>query len=158
MTLEGAPKASILVRTPIPIGRAATFWTEFLRSLDDRSLRGVKLVMTDDRKGPRAAARLVFNATHQRCRIHWMRNALAHAPAKQRAAVEAMLKTIFVQESKAEAETQWAVVADALRDKQLKLAAMMDASRDDVLAYMDFPREHWTQRKRHADPLLPFLT
>jgi len=74
-----------------------------------------------------------------------MRNALAHAPAKQRAAVAAMLKTIFVQESKAEAETQWAVVADALRDKQLKLAAMMDASRDDVLAYMDFPREHWTQ-------------
>jgi transposase-like protein len=74
-----------------------------------------------------------------------MRSALAHAPAKQRAAVAAMLKTIFVQESKAEAETQWAVVADALRDKQLKLAAMMDASRDDVLADMDFPREHWTQ-------------
>jgi len=63
-----------------------------------------------------------------------MRNALAHAPAKQRAAVAAMLKTIFVQESKAEAETQWAVVADALRDKQLKLAAMMDASRDVMLA------------------------
>jgi transposase-like protein len=74
-----------------------------------------------------------------------MRNALAHAPIKQRAAVAAMLKTIFVQETKAEAEAQWALVADALRDKQPKLAAMMDASRDDVLAYMDFPREHWTQ-------------
>jgi transposase-like protein len=124
---------------------AETFWTDFLRSLADRGLRGVKLVIADDHKGLRAAARRVFNASHQRCRVHWMRNALAHAPAKQRAAVAAMLKTIFVQESKAEAETQWAVVADALRDKQLKLAAMMDASRDDVLAYMDFPREHWTQ-------------
>jgi len=124
---------------------AETFWTEFLRSLADRGLRGVKLVIADDHKGLRAAARRVFNATHQRCRVHWMRNALAHAPAKQRTAVAAMLKTIFAQDSKAEAEAQWAVVADALREKQPKLGALMDASRDDVLAYMSFPREHWTQ-------------
>jgi len=124
---------------------AETFWTEFLRSLADRGLRGVKLVIADDHKGLRAAARRVFNATHQRCRIHWMRNALAHAPAKQRTAVAAMLKTIFAQETKVEAETQWEIVADALREKQPKLGALMDASRDDVLAYMSFPREHWTQ-------------
>ena len=74
-----------------------------------------------------------------------MRNALAHAPAKQRTAVAAMLKTIFAQETKAEAEAQWEIVADALPEKQPKLAAMMVASRDDVLVYMDFPREHWTQ-------------
>ena len=124
---------------------AETFWTDFLRSLADRGLRGVKLVIADDHKGLRAAARRVFNATHQRCRIHWMRNALAHAPAKQRTAVAAMLKTIFAQESKADAEAQWDVVADALREKQPKLGALMDNSRDDVLAYMSFPREHWTQ-------------
>jgi transposase-like protein len=105
----------------------------------------VKLVIADDHKGLRAAARRVFNATHQRCRVHWMRNALAHAPAKQRTAVAAMLKTIFAQESKADAEAQWDTVADALREKQDKLGTFMDASRDDVLAYMDFPREHWTQ-------------
>ena len=74
-----------------------------------------------------------------------MRNALAHAPAKQRTAVAAMLKTIFAQESKAEAQAQWDTVADALREKQDKLGTFMDASRDDVLAYMDFPREHWAQ-------------
>jgi transposase-like protein len=124
---------------------AETFWTDFLRSLADRGRRGVKLVIADDHKGLRAAARRVFNATHQRCRVHWMRNALAHAPAKQRTAVAAMLKTIFAQESKAEAEAQWDTVADALREKQDKLGTFMDASRDDVLAYMDFPREHWTQ-------------
>ena len=139
---------------------AEVFWTDFLRSLADRGLRGVKLVIApsrqiwlcqiacravDDHKGLRAAARRVFNATHQRCRIHWMRNALAHAPAKQRTAVAAMLKTVFAQESKADAENQWAVVADALREKQPKLGALMDNSRDDVLAYMSFPREHWTQ-------------
>jgi hypothetical protein len=105
----------------------------------------VRLVIADDHKGLRAAARRVFNATHQRCRIHWMRNALAHALAKQRAAVAAMLKTIFAQETKADAEAQWTVVADALREKQPKIWDLMDASRDDVLAYMVFPREHSPQ-------------
>lgn len=124
---------------------AEVFWTAFLRSLADRGLRGVKLVIADDHKGLRAAARRVFDVTHQRCRVHWLRNALAHAPAKQRTAVSAMLKTIFAQENKADAEAQWGVVADALREKQPKLGDLMDASRDDVLAYMDFPREHWPQ-------------
>jgi transposase-like protein len=124
---------------------AETFWTDFLRSLADRGLRGVKLVVADDHKGLRAAARRVFDATHQRCRVHWMRNALAHAPAKQRTAVAAMLKTIFAQDTKADAMAQWDTVADALREKQPKLGALMDASREDVLAYMDFPREHWPQ-------------
>jgi putative transposase len=86
-----------------------------------------------------------MSITHQRCRIHWMRNALAHASAKQRTAVAAMLKTIFAQETKAEAETPWEIVADALREKQPKLAALMDTARNDVLAYMSFPRQHWTQ-------------
>ena len=104
-----------------------------------------KLVIADDHKGLRAAARRVFNATHQRCRIHWMRNALAHVSPKQRPAVAAMLKTIFAQETKADAEAQWDTVADALREKIEKLGSLMDASRDDVLACMSFPREHWPQ-------------
>jgi transposase-like protein len=127
------------------LSEAEAFWVDFLRSLADRGLRGVKLVVADDHKGLRAAARRVFDATHQRCRVHWMRNALVHAPAKQRSAVAAMLRTIFAQETGAEAIAQWTVVADALREKQPKLGALMDASREDVLAYMDFPREHWPQ-------------
>ena len=107
------------------LSEAETFWIGFLRSLADRGLRGVKLVISDDHKGLRAAARRVFNATHQRCRVHWMRNALAHAPAKQRTAVAAMLKTIFAQDNKADAEAQWDVVADALREKQATLGGAM---------------------------------
>jgi transposase-like protein len=68
-----------------------------------------------------------------------MRNALAHAPAKQRTAVAAMLKTIFAQESKAEAQAQWDTVADALREKQDKLGTFMDASRADVIGI--FPND-----------------
>lgn len=124
---------------------AEPFWKGFLRSLADRGLRGVKLVISDDHKGLRSAAGKVFNATQQRCRVHWMRNALAHVGAKQRPAVIAMLKTIFAQESADAAHEQWRHVADALRERYEKLATMMDGSREEVLAYMAFPKEHWAQ-------------
>ena len=124
---------------------AESFWKGFLRSLADRGLRGVKLVVADDHKGLRAAAAKVFHATHQRCKVHWLRNALAHAGPKQRPAVVAMLKTIFAQETADAARTQWAQVADALRQRFPKLAELMDISREDVLAYTAFPREHWPQ-------------
>jgi len=121
------------------------FWKAFLRSLADRGLRGVKLVIADDHKGLRAAASKVFSATQQRCRVHWMRNAFAHAAPKQRPAVIAMIKTIFAQETAEAAHQQWEQVADALREKFPKLADMMDSSREDVLAYMAFPKDHWAQ-------------
>ena len=124
---------------------AEPFWKSFLRSLADRGLRGVKLVIADDHKGLRAAAAKVFHASLQRCRVHWMRNALAHVPPKQRPAVVAMLKTIFAQDTAEAARAQWQQVADALRERFPKLAELMDASRDDVLVYMSFPREHWPQ-------------
>src|ERR671916_2315179 len=124
---------------------AEPFWKAFLRSLADRGLRGVKLVIADDHKGLRAAAGKVFHASHQRCRVHWMRNALAHVPPKQRPAAVAMLKTIFAQDSAEAAHAQWRQVADALRERFSKLAELMDGAREDVLAYMTFPREHWPQ-------------
>jgi transposase-like protein len=124
---------------------AEPFWKAFLRSLADRGLRGVKLVVADDHKGLRAAAAKVFSATHQRCRVHWLRNALAHVPPKQRPAAVAMLKTIFAQDSAEAAHAQWRQVTDALRERFPKLAELMEASREDVLAYMTFPREHWPQ-------------
>ena len=58
---------------------AETFWTAFLRKLARRGLRGVKLVISDAHEGIKAAVSKVFNATWQRCRVHFMRNALAYA-------------------------------------------------------------------------------
>jgi putative transposase len=124
---------------------AEPFWTAFLRSLADRGLRGVKLVIADDHKGLRAAASRVFHASHQRCRVHWMRNAMAHLAPKQRPAVVAMLKTIFAQDTAEAAREQWASVADTLRERCPKLVELMDRSREEVLVYMSFPREHWGQ-------------
>ena len=124
---------------------AEAFWKGFLRMLADRGMRGVKLVIADDHKGLRAAASKVFHATQQRCKVHWMRNALAHASAKQRPPVAAMLKTIFAQETATEAHAQWKAVADTLRARAPRLAELMDGAREDVLAYTAFPREHWAQ-------------
>ncbi len=124
---------------------AEPFWTAFLRSLADRGLRGVRLVIADDHKGLRAAATRVFHASLQRCRVHWMRNAMAHLAPKQRPAVVAMLKTIFAQDTAEAAREQWSSVADALRERCPKLVELMDRSREEVLVYMSFPREHWGQ-------------
>ncbi|MFY7851539.1 MAG: IS256 family transposase [Brevundimonas sp.] len=124
---------------------AEPFWKAFLRSLADRGLRGVKLVVADDHKGLRAAAAKVFSATQQRCRVHWLRNVLAHVPPKQRPAAVVMLKTIFAQDTAEAAQAQWRQVADAQRERFPRLAELMDGARDDVLAYMTFPREHWPQ-------------
>ena len=124
---------------------AEPFWTAFLRSLADRGLRGVKLVIADDHKGLRAAAARVFHASLQRCRVHWMRNAMAHLAPKQRPAVVAVLKTIFAQDTAEAAREQWTSVADALRERCPKLVELMDRSREEVLVYMSFPREHWGQ-------------
>ena len=119
---------------------AETFWKGFLRPLADRGLRGVKLVIADDHKGLRAAASKVFHATLQRCRVRWMRNALAHVAAKQRPAVIAMIKTIFAQGTAQDAHAQWKSVADALCERAPKLAELMDEAREDVLTYTAFPR------------------
>jgi transposase-like protein len=77
--------------------------------------------------------------------VHWLRNALAHVPPKQRPAVVALLRTIFAQDTAEAAHAQWRQVADTLRERFSRLADLMDGSRGDVLAYMAFPREHWAR-------------
>jgi putative transposase len=124
---------------------AEPFWTEFLRSLSRRGLRGVKLVISDSHVGLKAAIAKVFKATWQRCRVHFMRNALAYAGKGQRQMVLALINTVFAQEMPEAAHAQWRVVADQLREKFPKLSAMMDDAENEVLAFMDFPKAHRTQ-------------
>jgi putative transposase len=124
---------------------AEPFWSAFLRSLTRRGLRGVKLVISDSHEGLKAAAAKVLKATWQRCKVHFLRNALAHAGKGQRQMVLAMINTVFAQETLDAAIAQWRVVADQLRDKFPRLAAMLDKSEPDVLAYMSFPKAHRTQ-------------
>jgi transposase-like protein len=121
---------------------AEPFWTEFLRSLMRRGLRGVKLVISDAHEGLKAAVAKVLHATWQRCRVHFLRNALAYANKGQRQMVFALINTIFAQETAEAAHQQWRIVTDQLREKFPKLATMMDGAEHEVLAFMDFPKEH----------------
>jgi transposase-like protein len=124
---------------------AETFWTEFLRSLRARGLGGVRLVISDAHTGLKAAISRVFEATWQRCRVHWMRNALAHVSRGQHTVVAAAIRQAFDQPDRAHAGETWRKVAEQLRPRWPKLADLMDASEHDVLAYMSFPRQHRTK-------------
>ncbi len=121
---------------------AEPFWTDFLRKLARRGLRGVKLVISDAHEGLKAAISKVLCATWQRCRVHFMRNALAHAGKSGRRVVSAFMATAFAQDDAEAARQQWRRVADQLRPKLPKLAALMDDAEADVLAYMSFPAQH----------------
>jgi putative transposase len=121
---------------------AETFWTEFLRKLARRGLRGVKLVISDAHEGIKAAIAKVLHASWQRCRVHFMRNVLAHAGRQGRRVVAAFIGTAFVQDDAEAASKQWRQVADQLRPKVPKLAALMDEAEADVLAFMSFPKDH----------------
>jgi len=124
---------------------AEAFWGEFLRSLADRGLRGVKLIIADDHKGLKAAATKVLGATLQRCRVHFMRNALACVAKKDKSIVTAALRTAFEQDSLKAAKTQWSKLIDAFQVRNPKLAETMTRAEDDVLAYKTFPQRHWQQ-------------
>ncbi len=124
---------------------AEPFWTSFLRSLTRRGLRGVKLVISDSHEGLKKAAAKVLTATWQRCRVHFMRNALAHVGVKQRQMVAAAIRTAFTQETEKAARAEWKAVAGRLRGRFPKLADLMEEAEDDVLAHMSFPKEHWPQ-------------
>jgi transposase-like protein len=124
---------------------AETFWTAFLRKLARRGLRGVKLVISDAHEGIKAAVSKVLSATWQRCRVHFMRNALAYAGKSGKRVVSAFIATAFAQDNADAAKTQWRKVADQLRPTLPKLAVLMDEAEVEVLAYMTFPAAHRTK-------------
>src|SRR3954465_9048092 len=124
---------------------AEPFWSSFIKGLVRRGLKGVKLVISDAHDGLRLAITRVLDATWQRCRVHWMRNALAHVPKGQHTMVAAAIRQAFLQIDAEAAHQTWRHVADQLRQRWPKLAALMDDSEHNVLAYMTFSTQHRTK-------------
>ena len=122
------------------------FWLGFLRSLVARGLHGVRLVTSDAHEGLRQAiAAVLHGASWQRCRVHFVRNALALVPKGMQTLVAATIRTVFAQPTAETAQAQWRHVADGFRSRWPRLAALMDEAESDVLASLAFPREHWRQ-------------
>src|ERR671938_424571 len=122
------------------------FWLTFLRSLVARGLSGVQLVTSDAHEGLKGAiAAVLQGASWQRCRTHFMRNALALVPKGAQQMVAATIRTVFVQPDAASARETWRRVADQLRPRFPRVAQLLDDAEDEVLTYLNFPPEHWRQ-------------
>jgi putative transposase len=122
------------------------FWLQFLRSLVARGLGDVRLVISDAHQGLKdAIAAVLQGASWQRCRVHFVRNALALVPKSAAQMVAATIRTVFAQPDPATAREQWRRVADGFRARYERLADLLDDAEPDVLAYLAFPHEHWHQ-------------
>jgi transposase-like protein len=120
------------------------FWTDFLRSLRARGLEGVRLVVSDAHEGLKGAVGAVLlGAAWQRCRVHFLRNVLAHIPRAGAEMVLALIRTIFAQPDAASARAQLDDVAARLEVRYPVIAGMLLDAREDLLAYTAFPTAHW---------------
>jgi transposase-like protein len=120
------------------------FWRGFLRTLKERGLTGVRLVISDQHAGLVAALRRVLQgAAHQRCRVHFVRNLLALVPKSHKDMVAAVFRTIFAQPDPATVAATWDSVQDQLAAAFPKIGPLMDEAKPEVLAFTAFPRSHW---------------
>jgi transposase-like protein len=122
------------------------FWLQFLRTLVKRGLKGVHLVISDAHEGLKAAVNTVFaGASWQRCRVHFVRNVLAHIPKGDKAMIAAGVRTIFAQPDRKAAGQQLRYVAKTISTRWPKASQLLLKAEDDVLAFMAFPKAHWTR-------------
>jgi transposase-like protein len=131
----------------------AAFWLAFLRSLVRRGVERVQLTISDAHEGLKQAMEQVFaGSSWQRCRVHFMRNLLAHIPKRDKKAVAAAVRLVFEQPTRASAGTQLRQLAARLDATYPDAARLLLEAEEDVLAYKDFPSEHW-RRIHSTNPL-----
>ncbi len=120
------------------------FWTEFFRSLRSRGFTGVRLVISDHHLGLKnAIAKVFLGAGWQRCRVHFMRNALAKVARANGEMVAAAIRTIFAQPDAASVDAQFDRIVTTLEGQFPEVAAMLIDAREDLVAFSAFPLEHW---------------
>ena len=120
------------------------FWSEFIASLKERGLTGVKLVVSDAHVGlTKAIRRQLQGCVWQRCRVHFARNLLQRVPKAHQGMVTAALRSVFAQETAAEILSRWDDLAASLAERFPKAAELMNEAREDVLAFRHFPQPHW---------------
>jgi putative transposase len=120
------------------------FWMTFLRSLVARGLCGVRLVTSDAHQGLKSAIEAVVQgASWQRCRVHFMRNALSLVPKAAQQMAGATIRTVFAQPDAGSAREQWLRVSEGFRARFARLSELMEEAEEDVLSYAAFPQEHW---------------
>ena len=137
----------------VGLSEDVVLWRAFLQGLVARGLRGVQLVIGDAHVGPTQAIREVFvGASGQRCRVHFLRNVLAHVPKGAQAMVAATVRTIFEQPTREAAQAQLRHVCDTLQARFPKVVDLLVAAEEEIFAFYAFPVEHRRQIYR-TNPL-----
>jgi transposase-like protein len=141
----------------LDVGEAETeaFWRSFLRGLVERGLTGVQLVVSDAHAGLKKAIGQVLGCPWQRCTVHFLREALGHARREQQPMLAALLRPIFSADSGEAARTLLGEALERLRKPLPKIADLLEAAEDDLLAFSCFPADHWT-KLRSTNPLERF--
>jgi transposase-like protein len=120
------------------------FWTEFLRSLRARGLKGVRLVISDQHLGLKKAIEAVMvGSSWQRCRVHFMRNVLARVKRTNTHMVIAAIQTIFAQPDATSVREQFDRIVGTLEGQFPDVATMLTDAKEDLLAFSAFPEAHW---------------
>ena len=128
------------------------FWLEFLRSLRQRGLDGVRLCVSDQHEGLRNAIARVLACPWQRCTVHFVRNMHQHCRPAQRGLVSAALREVFNADSRSQARERVGEVIARLRGPAPKVAELLEEAEEDLLAFYAFPSAHWT-KLRSTNPL-----
>jgi len=127
-------------------------WTAFFKSLKERGLCGVQLVVSDAHKGLKAAVRKVWKAEWQRCKVHFYRNVLVHVPKRSQAEVSEAMKAVFVQRDEKSANSKAGELVRQFQARFAKAMEVFEAGIDDVLSYLHYPLPHRT-RVSSTNPL-----
>lgn len=117
-------------------------WTGFFKSLRERGLKDVRLVISDAHKGLTAAVRKILKAEWQRCKVHFYRNVLVHVPKRSQAEVSEAMKAVFVQRDEKSAKAKASEMVRQLQTRFAKAMEVFEAGIDDVLSYLHYPQPH----------------
>jgi transposase-like protein len=131
---------------------SGAFWLEFLRSLRQRGLTGVQLVISDQHEGLKAAIARVFSCPWQRCTVHFCRDMVMHCRRDQRGLVAAALREVFNAENQADARARVTQVIERLQSVAPKVCTLLEGAEEDLIAFYQLPADHWV-KLRSTNPL-----
>jgi transposase-like protein len=128
-------------------------WPRFIRSLVERGLHGVRLVISDDHPGlVKAIREHLLGSGWQRCRVHFTRNAQDLVPRSARSMVASAIRSVFEQPDARSARDQLDRVIDGMAAPYAKVAELLADAEADLLSHFSFPETH-RSRIRSTNPL-----
>ena len=128
-------------------------WPRFVRSLCERGLHGVRLVISDDHPGlVKAINEQLLGSAWQRCRVHLTRNAQDLVPRSGRSMVASAIRMVLEQPDGMSAREQLDRVIDGFRPRFPAVAELLTSAEPDLLAHFAFPEPHRRQI-RSTNPL-----